>query len=103
MASENETVAEIVKEMRDEFPPKYCSSKHCHVEVHQPVRSFADRIEAAWQRERKPRRNCDRFHGEFAAQEAVREYEGTWTNTNPWKVIDWLFDPCGKGAKDEEN
>lgn len=51
MASETEKVADIVKDMRDEFPPKYCSSKHCRVEVHQPVRSFADRIEAAHERE----------------------------------------------------
>lgn len=51
MASENETIEDIVTEMRDEFPPKYCSSKHCRVEIHQPVRSFANRIEAANKRE----------------------------------------------------
>lgn len=51
MESKNETVAEIVKEIRDKFPPKYCSSKHCRVEVHQPILDFAYRVEVAHGRE----------------------------------------------------
>lgn len=52
MTTDNETIEEIVKEMRSQFPPKYCSSKSCRVEIDQPVRTFADRIEAAYMREK---------------------------------------------------
>lgn len=51
MATDNETVDEIVKDMRSQFPPKYCSSKSCRIEVDQPVRKFATRIESAHKRE----------------------------------------------------
>lgn len=51
MASENETVAEIVNEMRGSTEQRYCSSKHCQVKVYNPILDFADRIEAAYKRE----------------------------------------------------
>lgn len=51
MASENETVAEIVSEMRGSTEQRYCSSKHCSVKVFNPILDFADRIEAAYGRE----------------------------------------------------
>lgn len=51
MASENETVAEIVNEMRGSTEQRYCSSKHCQVKVYNPILDFADRIETAHKRE----------------------------------------------------
>ena len=85
MASENETVEDIVRELRDDAN-KVADEQHdedcwTNLEAMQIYDSLASRIESAWRREkaqieadalntgafvgesnaRRPRRNCDRF------------------------------------------
>ena len=59
---EQETVADIVAEIRMLNPEKFLVSKWCCEPLPNRMRSYADRIEAALKREKaKPVRNCDKY------------------------------------------
>ena len=104
MTSENETVEEIVKEMRGEWAQvyfsegsrrndgEYCDNEFAAIEPG----TVADRIESAWRREKaqvmqeatevamaptqvqyepRPKRNCDRFANSRDAYKAFSEWQ----------------------------
>ena len=58
MSWKKETVGDIVRSMRESCPRKFCSSKSCRIEIEQPVREFASRIESAWLREKEELCEC---------------------------------------------
>lgn len=75
MASDSETVADIICEMRGSTEQRYCSSKHCRVKVYNPMLDFADRIEAAHNREVAEFERCKKRAAEdiCAARKAEAE------------------------------
>lgn len=64
MANKRETIADIRWEAESEFRDLLgrCSVIISHMQIMQKFNRFFDRIEAAARRERKHKRNCDRFN-----------------------------------------
>lgn len=118
MASENETVEEIVREM---LAKTYTNELHTTDATRFYLRDVCGRIESAWRREkaelerkaadalttgafvaeasaRKPRRNCDRFANWSEATNAFWE-ETKYRTIQSFAFIKWLFAPVAEGGE----
>jgi hypothetical protein len=123
MASENETVADIVREMRNPTTQEWEKPDEAVLsltDARTVVALYADRIESAWRSEKaqvmqsatevamaptqvryepRPRRNCDRFASYNEAVNAwnrMSEYEREKLDQ---LFKEWLFAPVAEGGE----
>jgi len=97
MMTNNETLADIVAEMRTYFQAKKRGNPE-HRPWHQVLSDWADRAEAAAERERaalaSPARNCDRFANTAQALGAYPDgppVGDDWDDADWMMLLDWLF------------
>lgn len=104
----NETIDDIVEEMRQSQETMRCAQKPYTEHL---LRTFADRIEAAAAKvsekptgcgESAPLRNCDRYADGKAALDAWTAYQRKHLNLlrgwRTWDVIRWLYDSEEEGG-----